>query len=131
MEHEDRDEQRRKGGRKGGVARAKNLSAKQRSAIARQAAEARWGANVPGGAFVAKATHMGQLEIGDSIIPCAVLEDGRRVLSQRAVNAALGRGPSGSQYSGVGAEEVPPYLAPKMLKPFIPSALAGSLIPNL
>lgn len=33
----------RKGGLKGGVARAKKLTAKQRSAIAKKAAKARWG----------------------------------------------------------------------------------------
>jgi hypothetical protein len=33
----------RRGGRKGGKVRAKNMTAKQRSAAARRAAEARWG----------------------------------------------------------------------------------------
>ena len=33
----------RKGGKKGGAARAANLSPKKRSAIARKAAKARWG----------------------------------------------------------------------------------------
>ena len=41
----------RNGGRKGGMARAKSLSARKRSAIARKAAKARWGVkNHPDGA---------------------------------------------------------------------------------
>ena len=125
MNPDEKQEKRRKGGQKGGRARAERLSAAQRSDIARQAAEARWGPSIPDGASVAKATHMGQLEIGDSIIPCAVLEDGRRVLSQRAVNSALGRQPSSSGwFTREGAEEAPPYLAPKMLKPYIPNDLS-------
>lgn len=57
----------------GGVARAKALTEEQRSEIASNAAASRW--NIP------KATHMGELKIADLIIPCAVLGDGRRVLT--------------------------------------------------
>lgn len=42
-----------------------------------------------------KATHVGELRIGDVMIPCAVLGDGRRVLSQRGLRAAVGMGEGG------------------------------------
>src|SRR5260370_4339379 len=61
----------------GGKARAKKLSKEDRSAIAKNAAEARWekeGHSKP----LPKATHEGILMIGNMEIPCAVLEDGRR-----------------------------------------------------
>src|SRR6185436_18343053 len=70
---------------KGGRARAKKLSAEERKAIARNAADARWGKDLP------KATHEGTLIIGEMEIPCAVLEDGTRVLTQSGVMVALGR----------------------------------------
>ena len=37
-----------------------------------------------------KATHEGELRIGDVSIPCAVLEDGTRVISQRGFARAIG-----------------------------------------
>lgn len=42
-----------------------------------------------------KATHAGELKIGEVVIPCAVLEDGRRVLTQRGLQAAIGMGEGG------------------------------------
>jgi hypothetical protein len=41
---------------------------------------------------IPKANHIGEVHIGDLEIPCAVLPDGTRVLSQRGVGKALGRG---------------------------------------
>ena len=74
----------------GGKARAQSLTAKDRKAIAQGAAEARW---EKAGKLKAipQATHEGILTIGDVEIPCAVLEDGRRVLTQSGVMVALGR----------------------------------------
>ena len=51
---------------KGGLARAEALSPEERSEIAAKAAAARW--NLP------KATHEGDLRLGDYTIHCAVLE---------------------------------------------------------
>lgn len=71
----------------GAVARAKSLSAKERKAIAKKAAAARWDETIP------LATHgdpMHPLKIGDTEIPCYVLEDGRRVLSLGGMVKALG-----------------------------------------
>jgi hypothetical protein len=67
------------------------------------------------------ATHIGALEIGNLIIDCAVLADGRRVLSQRGVGRALGRRHGGQDWKrreGDGGE-LPIYLGAANLKPFI------------
>src|SRR5688572_27783532 len=81
---------------KGGQARAKRLSKSQRSEIARSAAAARWAAVTP------RATHSGELKLGNTTIPCAVLEDGTRVLTQVEMMNALGRNPKpmGARGSG-------------------------------
>ncbi len=81
------------GAKKGGIARAKALTAKQRSEIARAAGSARWGTS-----RIVKATHGSPerpLKIGDFEVTCYVLEDGRRVVSQRGLQAALGMSTSG------------------------------------
>jgi hypothetical protein len=71
----------------GAAARAKSLTATERKAIAKKAAAARWDETVP------LATHgdpTHPLRIGDTEIPCYVLEDGRRVLSLGGMVKALG-----------------------------------------
>ena len=105
----------------GGRARAEALSPRKRSDIAKKAARARWSTDDN---IVPRATHEGMLATGG--IPCAVLDDGRRVLSQRGVGRALGR-----QYSSKlaragkieGGDPVPFFLAGETLKPFIPDDL--------
>jgi len=72
----------------GGKARAENLSAEERKAIATVAAEVRWAKQ--GKTPIPIATHVGEIPIGNSPIPAAVLEDGTRVLSERGVSKALG-----------------------------------------
>ena len=44
------------------------------------------------------ATHVGEICIGDLTIPCAVLADGRRVLSERGVGKVLGKGFGGKDW---------------------------------
>lgn len=106
---------------KGGVARAAKLTPEKRREIAQRAASARW---------KAVATHDGTLKLGDMLIPCAVLEDGRRVLSQRGVNSALGRGRGGYEYqrnAESGGAALPGFLGAASLKDFIDSDLAAAL----
>ena len=67
-------------GAQGGKARASRLTPEQRREISRKAAEARWGAQ--GRLKALRATHEGPLHIAGTIIPCAVLEDGTKVLSR-------------------------------------------------
>jgi hypothetical protein len=105
----------KRGSARGGRARAERLSGEERSAIARQAARARWGTTV------LTATHIGELQIGDRLIACAVLEDGTRVVSQRTLLATLGR----AKASG-GAGEAGPVLAAN-LQPFASRDLVDEL----
>src|ERR1700682_5347084 len=72
---------------KGGVARARSLSKKERRDIAKKAAAARWSGEIK------QATHGSDdhpLKIGDIEIPCYVLEDDTRVLSQRGLQTGIG-----------------------------------------
>ncbi len=104
----------------GGKARADKLSKTDRSAIAKAAAEARWGA----GKAIPLATHEGTLTIGTMEIPCAVLEDGTRVLTQSGVMVALGRArqAKGREYYDADVN-LPAFLTAKNLKAFIPQEL--------
>jgi hypothetical protein len=108
---------------KGGHARAARLTKTERSDIARTAAAARWGD------LLAKATHAGELTIGDITIPCAVLEDGTRVLTQWGFYRAIGR--SGRPAAGWGSdvEKVAPFLDLDNIKPYVSLELANSIKP--
>src|SRR5690242_2746566 len=105
----------------GGDARAKKLSPAERKAIARTAAEARW---EKAGKIIPKAIYEGILTIGDMEIPCAVLEDGTRVLTQSGVMIALGRArqAKGRQYYDADVN-LPAFLTANNLKLFIPQEL--------
>lgn len=73
-----------------------------------------------------KATHSGNLVIGDLTIECAVLPDGTRVLSQRGFGRALGRSFGGKNWSAqadTGAGKLPFFLSPKSISPFISNDL--------
>ena len=64
---------------------------------------------------------MGELDILHHKIPCAVLDDGRRVLSDRGMRAALAIKMTGSRKNAgdSGSLEMPVFLAQNNLKPFI------------
>ena len=118
---------------KGGLARAQALSANSRRDIARQAARARWEKEREQGPLP-KATHRGTLIIGGASIPCAVLSDGRRILSETGITNALGSRSGGSKRmkkrvleSGA---QIPVFLAPNNVKPYISNELmSGPLKP--
>jgi hypothetical protein len=113
-----------RGAAKGGQARAESLPASERQEIARRAAQARW-AKAGNGAeveeehdFLAPLTRpvlatsdkpysmfRGVLSIGDVELQCHVLNDGRRVLTQREVVRAL----SGGRVSGSYLQNIPGY----------------------
>lgn len=111
----------RERGKKGGDARALALSEAERRSLASEAAKARWA--------IPKATHDGTLRLGDLELPCANLPDGRRVISEGAMLAALGRGYSGyysQRDAAAGGTAAPPrYFSPAVLKPFISEDLAA------
>src|SRR5437899_145312 len=108
------------GAAKGGQSRAAKLSPEDRQAIAREAAEARWGS-----AGVPRATHTGSLEIGGRELSCAVLENGKRLLTQETFLTALGRAAKakGGTGSAALATGLPPFLVADNLQPFISDEL--------
>jgi hypothetical protein len=110
------------GASKGGVARAEALSSERRSEVARQAAMARWGTDLP------RETHDGILEIGDLRIGCSVLDNGQRVLSASAVSRAFGSGKKGRSAGGAdGSPQIPPFLTANNVKTFISDKLLAPL----
>jgi hypothetical protein len=109
------------GASKGGLARAEKMTAEQRSTIAQKAAEARWG--------VPRATHVGEIHIGETSIPCAVLDDGTRLLTQEGFLKAIGRSGKPAAGRGSSVEKIAPFLALENLKPFIDEDLASSTFP--
>lgn len=104
---------------KGGAARAASMTPKARKAIAKKAAEARWATDVK------LATHGSDdhpLKIGDIEIPCYVLEDETRVLSQRGLVLG-GLGITYGSRSGGGADRLANFLQGKGISPFVPNEL--------
>jgi len=105
---------------KGGLARMENTTATERSELGRKAAAARWSGEIK------QATHGDPdhpLKIGDIEIPCYVLEDETRVLSQRGVVVSG----LGIQYSGKasrgGADRLTTFLQGNALSPFVSGEL--------
>lgn len=116
------------GAAKGGVARAAAMTPEQRSESARRAVEARWAKK--GIAPIPKATHIGNMQIGDLTLECAVLENGDRVLSQRGFMAAVGIKHGGTMSTARVGEDgaiYPLFIAFRNLRPFIDSELLSVL----
>jgi hypothetical protein len=115
---------------KGGYARAEKLTPAKRREIAKRAAASRWATHEG----LPRATHAGNLKIGDISIPCAVLEDGRRVLWQQGFLRALGR-TGRARTSAIpgnpadGSFELPLFLSADNLKPFINNDLIEAAKP--
>jgi hypothetical protein len=62
-----------------------------------------------------KATHQGELKLGETILDVAVLENGQRIITQSAVFKAFGRNPRGNARV-IG---IPSFMDAKNLQPFI------------
>ena len=110
---------------KGGFARANSLSPQERSEIARRAAQSRWGDPTR------TAVSEGDLKIGDTTIPCAVLDDGTRVLSRSEFVKAIGR--KGKVKGGRLYDDefkTPVFLTAANLKVFIPEDLEENSKPR-
>lgn len=114
---------------KGGIARAKKLTSDERKEIARKGAKARWenqGAS--------KATHIGVLKIGDIQIPCAVLDGGLRVVSERSIATALGKKGGGAYWKKKKQSEgaiLPEYISAKNLEPYISEETKEKLLNSI
>lgn len=122
MENSDKNESKAIGG----FARAEVLSPSKRSEIAKKAASVRWGTDMP------LATHEGEFRIGDSSISAAVLQNGKRVLTQATFLRALGRSRSPKAGTGVlsNVDGLPFFLQADVLKPFINKDLLESTAPQ-
>lgn len=110
---------------KGGIARAKSLSPDELKNIAKKGADARWDDSIE----IAKRS--GFIELGDISIPCAVLEDGTRVLSERAITKAFGGKRGGSHWRRLKENPdgayLPIFLSAGNIKPYINNELLLSL----
>ena len=109
----------------GGYARAKALSKEDRSAIARRAALARFGKNLP------RAIAEGVLQIGTVRLACAVLDDkdNTRVFSQEGFLTAIGRAGKAKGGEGASIDGKPAFLRAQNLEPFISNELLASTVP--
>jgi len=112
-------------GSRGGKKRAERLSSAERKEIAQRAAHARWSET----ASLPKATHTGSLRMGDSVIPCARLSDGTRLLTQEGFLGALGRSTKPKGRSQQVTDGLPPFLATKSLKTLISNEIISSTVP--
>lgn len=111
-------------GAMGGRARAAKMAPQARREVSLAANRARW--SHP------RATHVGELPIGDLKIDCAVLENGRRIINDSAFQKALGRSQAGGQTyqrrAASDSDQLPIYVALKNLKRFIPQGFSVSTI---
>lgn len=116
---------------RGGKARADSMSPERRKEVAAKAAAARWNSD-EGTPSVPRATHMGVLKIGDTEIPCAVLENGQRVLTERAFLRAIGRDARAKSAKHIregDAVGLPPFMTARALEPYIQSTLKTPSVP--
>lgn len=116
----------------GGNARAAKLTAEQRRAIAQKGAIARWAS--PQQLPIAKYGAPNRpLRLGPGVeIPCYVLNDGTRVLTQEGFLSAIGRAKKakGGQGAADGrVDKMPSFLSAKNLKPLISQDLLRSTKP--
>lgn len=105
---------------KGGAALAAKMTPEQRKEKALKMADAKKEL-----AMLPKVTHPGTLKLIDQEIPCAVLEDGTRVLTQSDFMEAMGMYYSGwiaknaPEDSSIVPAEIPHFLAQKSLIPYV------------
>lgn len=108
---------------KGGEARKNALSPEQRSEIARNAAMAKWEKSETV-QKLPKATHGSPdhpLRIGRMEIPCYVLDNGKRVITQSGVLAALSMSP-GTATKG-GGDRIANFVNTKSINPYASNEL--------
>ncbi len=80
---------------------------------------------------ILKAEYRGEVVIGDSIMPCVVLEDGTRIISEGGIHTTFGT--RGGQVSKIrekmekeAGAPIPLFLASKALHPFITGVFKGA-----
>lgn len=70
-----------------------------------------------------KATHEGELRIGGKILPCAVLDDGTRILTATAIFRAFDRPRKGKSSESYRADLMPSFINANNLQPFVDEEL--------
>lgn len=69
---------------------------------------------------IPRAVYLGELPIGDVSIDCAILDDGRRIISTKSIFEAFGRTRKGQNSRlEIDGTKLPPFIAAKNLEPFI------------
>jgi P63C domain len=113
------------GSSKGGQKRAEVLSPQERSEIARNAVTVRWQKmkGEKSNNTTPWAVAEGEIKFLDKVIPCAVLDNGMRVLTQRGVLSAIGRSPQAKGGQGASKGGLPTFLYASNLRPFISDEL--------
>lgn len=74
------------------------------------------------------ASYSGELKIGGLIIPCFVLADERRMVSQNGIYAALDMSPGGQGYTNRGNDRLARFVTGVKLSPFISEDLRDRII---
>lgn len=118
--HDDQPKSRSDAGSRGGAHRAQLMTKEERSESARKAALARWG-----GSEIPVSEYAGELVIGDLSLDCAVLPDGRRIITQKSIMSALRR--SESQGRRTRNDNRPPFIEANNLIPYIGPTLQGMM----
>lgn len=111
----------RRGGLKGGRARAQSLTPAARTAQAREAAAARWANRTP------RETHAGVADIAGILIPCSVLENQTRVFAKTGVSEAFGSRKNTANSNPDGAPQPPGFLGASNLRPYYSEELRAKL----
>lgn len=110
---------------KGGDARAESLTKEELVEIAKMGANARWSDDIE----IAKLP--GTLVIGEVTIPCAVMADGTRLLSERAIAKAFGAKRGGSHWKRMKENPdgayLPVFLSAKNISAHVDKDLATKL----
>lgn len=113
----------------GGIARAEKLSKEDRSSIAQAAADARWSKSKESVKHIPRADYGSPdrpLQIGNLEIPCYVLDDGRRVITQSGMLIALDMSP-GTATKG-GGDRIANFAGTKAISPFVSNTLREMII---
>lgn len=115
--------------KKAGKARWEGVPAETKKMLVSQAAHARWKKE---GDAVRVADYRGEIDLAGSVLDCAVLDDGTRVLSERNVAAALEhrRHPADydrKQLAVASGQEVLPAFMPSVVANFLPASVKTKL----
>ena len=99
--------------------RLENIEPSVRSKIAQNATLARWTRDGKYHGEIQETTHEGILFLLDQSMPCAVLRNGKRVLTQSGLHRAIGKHERYSGNSSLPLAHLPPFLRSKSLTPLL------------